>query len=154
MKLFARFVHSTENGFSVVEVLVAAVIFGIITLGLFSALNTSRTLYSQARQLNEMYTVLSACPEIDRALDFTALSGSNNCYPNNSFPAEDGSGGTITYTPTLSVTNTTALANTDPLYNIPDSKVIDISVGWQRPFTGFPAMELRMLITRNGVGQT
>lgn len=154
MKLFARHWRSSEKGFSVVEILVAAVILGIITMGLFSALNTARYLYTLARQLNEIYTVLSACPEIDRALDFTALSGSTNCYPNNSFPAEDGSSGTITYTPTLTVTNTTALTNTDPLYNIPDSKVIDIRVGFQRPYNNYPNMELRMLITRNGVGQT
>ncbi len=136
------------------EILVAAVILGIIVMGLFSALNTARQLYALSRQLSEIYTVLSACPEIDRALDFTALSGSTNCYPNNSFPAEDSSGGTITYSPTLTVTNTTALTNTDPLYNIPDSKVIDISVGFQKPYTNYPPMELRMLITRNGVGQT
>ncbi len=154
MKSLALPQGSSETGFSIVEILVAAVIFGIIIMGLFSALNSSRQLYSQARQLNEMYTVLSACPEIDRALDYTALSGSTNCYPNNSFPAEDGTNGTISYTPTLTVTAASSLPNTDPLYNIPDSKVIDITVGFQPPYTGFPPLELRMLITRNGVGQT
>lgn len=154
MKSPVQLKHVPENGFSVVEIMVAAVIFGIITTGLFGALNAARQYYGLARQLNEIYTVLSACPEIDRALDFNVLSGTSNCYPNNSFPAEDGTGGTITYTPTLTVTNTSALPSSDPLYNIPDSKVVDISVGFQRPFTGLSPLELKMLITRNGVGQT
>lgn len=143
-----------QSGFSVVEIMVASVIFGIITTGLFGALNAARQYYGLARQLNEIYTVLSACPEIDRALDFNVLSGTSNCYPNNSFPAEDGTGGTITYSPNLTVTNTSALSSSDPLYNVPDSKVVDITVGYQRPFTNLQSLELRMLITRNGVGQT
>ncbi len=154
MKSFASIRSSDQSGFSIVEIMVAAVIFGIITAGLFSALNTAHRYYSLARQLNEMYTVLSACPELDRALDFNVLSSSSNCYPNNSFPSEDGTNGTITYTPTLTVTAASSLPNTDPLYNIPDSKVVDVSVGYQPPFTSFAPMELRMLITRNGVGQT
>lgn len=154
MKLHTRAHSPNESGFSVVEIMVAAVIFGIITTGLFGALNAARQYYGLARQLNEMYTVLSACPEIDRALDFNVLSGSSNCYPNNSFPAEDGTTGTITYTPTLTVTNSSSLPNTDPLSTVPDSKVVDISVGYQRPFNNLAPLELRMLITRNGVGQT
>lgn len=146
--------RSPENGFTVVELMVATVIFSIIAIGMFNAYGAIRQSYTLARQLNEMYTVLSACPEIDRALDFTALSSSSNCYPNNSFPAEDGGPGTITYSPTLSVTATSSLPNTDPLYNIPDSKVVDISVGFQKPYTNFTPLELKMLITRNGVGQT
>ena len=154
MKLFTSTRRSNELGFSIVEIMVAAVIFGIITTGLFSALKTARQYYSLARQLNEIYTVLSACPEIDRALDFNVLSGTSNCYPNNSFPAEDGTSGTITYSPTLTVASTSSLSSADPLYNIPDSKVVDISVGYQPPFTNLSSLELRMLITRNGVGQT
>ena len=130
------------------------IIFGMIVTGLLTGYNSIRQSYTLARQLNEMYTVLSACPEIDRALDFTALNSTSNCYPNNTFPAEDGGPGTITYSPTLTVTNTSALTSTDPLYNIPDSKVVDISVGFQKPYTNYSALELRMLITRNGVGQT
>ena len=146
--------NPAQAGFSVVEIMVAAIVFGIITIGLFSALNSLRLSYSLSRQLNEIYTVLSACPEIDRALDFTALSSTSNCYPNNSFPAEDGTSGTITYTPTLTVTDTSSLSSSDPLKSIPDSKVVDVSVGYQRPYNNLPNLELRMLITRNGVGQT
>jgi hypothetical protein len=51
------------------------------------------------------------------------------------------------------VTNTSALASTDPLYNIPDSKVISLDVGFPAPNTAAPHLQLRMLITRNGVGQ-
>jgi len=134
--------------------MVATVIFSIIVIGLTNLYDAVKQSYSLARQLNEMYAVLSACPEVDRALDFDALSGSSNCYPNNSFAVEDGLTGTITYSPTISVTNTASLPNTDPLQTIPDSKVVDISVGFQKPFTSYSHLELRMLVTRNGVGQS
>ena len=137
-----------------VELVVATTIFSIITIGLFGAYDAIRASYTLARQLNEMYTVLSACPEVDRALEFDALSNSTNCYPNNSFPAEGNGGGTITYSPTITVTSTSALSAGDPLQSIPDSKVVDISVGFQPPYTSRPALELRMLITRNGIGQS
>jgi len=135
-----------QAGFSIVEILVASIIFPIIILGLTGATNAVRQQYAIARQLSEIYTVLSACPEIDRALDYNAISSTTNCYPNNSFPAEDGSTATVTYTPTLSVTPSTSLASTDPFYNLTDSKVLDITVGWQRPYTSYPNLELRMLI--------
>lgn len=137
-----------------VELMVASTIFSIIVIGMYGAYNAIVQSYAVARQLNEMYTVLSACPEVDRALDFDALTGTSNCYPNNSFPAEDGSTGTITYAPSISVTSTSALPGSDPLQSIPDSKVVDVSVGFQKPYTSRPALELRMLITRNGIGQT
>jgi type II secretory pathway pseudopilin PulG len=57
------------------------------------------------------------------------------------------------YTPTLTVTNTSSLAPTDPLYSIPDSKVVSIDVGFPKPNQASPHLQLRMLITRNGVGQ-
>lgn len=146
--------YTEQQGFSIVELLVAAVIFPIIVIGLVDAFDAARQSYGMARQLDEIYAVLSACPEIDRALDYNALSGSTNCYPNNSFPAEDGSTATITYTPTLTVTSATSLPSTDPLYNIPDSKVLDINVGFQRPYTSLPNVELRLLIARNGIGES
>src|SRR5690348_12688291 len=90
-----------EAGFSVVEILIASIIFPIIILGLTGATDSVRQQYAIARQLNEIYTVLSACPEIDRALDYNGVTSTTNCYPNNSFPAEDGSSATVTYTPTL-----------------------------------------------------
>lgn len=148
-----RLRDARQEGFSIVEILVAAIILPIIVLGLTGATNAIRQQYAIARQLNEIYTVLSACPEIDRALDYSAISSSTNCYPNNSFPAEDGSSATVTYTPSLSVTPSTSLSSTDPFYNLTDSKVLDISVGWQRPYTTYPNLELRMLIARNGIGQ-
>lgn len=142
-----------QGGFTAVEFMAATVILGIIVIGLVDAYNAIRFSYATARQLNEIYTVLSACPEVDRALEFNSLTSTNNCYPNNSFPAEDGGPGTITYSPTLTVTNTSSLPNTDPLQTIPDSKVVGISVGFPRPNQNAPALQLRMLITRNGIGQ-
>jgi Tfp pilus assembly protein PilV len=130
--------RDTQAGFSIVEIMVAAVIFPIIIIGLTGATNAVRQQYAIARQLNEIYN---------------AISSSTNCYPNNSFPAEDGSTATITYTPTLSVTPSTSLASTDPFYNLTDSKVLGITVGWQKPYASFPQLELRMLIARNGIGQ-
>jgi hypothetical protein len=100
-----------------------------------------------------MYTVLSACPELDRALEFNSLTSTNNCYPNNSFAKENGQTGTISYSPSLSVTDTSSLTSTDPLKTFPDSKVVNISVAFPAPNSSRPALQLRMLITRNGIGQ-
>lgn len=138
-------------GFTIVEMVLACVIFPIIVVGLSNAYDTVRKSYTTARQINEMYAVLSACPEIDRALEFNSLSSTTNCFPNNSFAAEGGGSGTITYIPTLTVTNTSALPVADPLRTTPDSKVINISVPF--PNSSAQPMQLRMLVTRNGIGQ-
>lgn len=149
MKFFQKL--NKQAGFTTVELLIASVIFPILVVGISNSFDAVRKSYTQAKELNEMYAVLSACPEIDRALEYNSLSSGTNCYPNNSFKVEGAGTGTITYSPTLTVTDTSALANTDALYNIPDSKVVDISVGYLH--TSAPQLELRMLITRNGVGQ-
>ena len=142
-----------SDGFTAVEVLVGIVLFGILVGGLTSAYTSIKSSYTVARQLSEMYTVLSACPEVDRALEYTSLSGSTNCYPNNVFQAEDTtSGNTIAYAPSLTVTDTSSLASTDPLQTVPDSKVVNISLAFPAPSKA-PALQLRMLITRNGIGQ-
>ncbi len=133
------------------ELILACVIFPLIVIGIANATDGIRKAYTTAKQLNEMYAVLSACPELDRALDYTSLTSTTNCAPNNVFKAEGGSGITYTYTPSLTITSTSALASTDPLYNVPDSKVVDISVGYIKGSA--PPLELRMLITRNGIAQ-
>jgi type II secretory pathway pseudopilin PulG len=142
-----------SNGFSIVEILLACIILPVVVAGVVNSFNAIRHTYSVSRQLNEMYTVLSACPELDRALEFNSLSNTNNCYPNNSFPAENGGSATISYTPSLSVTDTSSLPGSDPLSTIPDSKVVSISVGFPAPNSNRPPVQLRMLITRNGIGQ-
>lgn len=143
---------SNEKGFTAVEFILAAVVFGILVVGLIDAYNSMLRSYTIARQMNEIYTVLSACPEIDRGLEFTALTSTSNCAPNNSFPVENAPGGSVSYTPNLTVTNTTSLPAGDPLAAYPDSKVVDVTVGFpQTP--SIQAMELRLLITRNGIGQ-
>ncbi len=141
------------RGFSIVELLVALALLPLMVVGISEAYNSIRHTYSLSRQLNEMYSVLSACPELDRALEFSSLSSSNNCYPNNSFATENGNSGTITYAPVLTVTDTASLAAADPLKSIPDSKVVSISVAYPAPNSGRPPLQLRMLITRNGIGQ-
>jgi len=146
-----RKVLAGESGFTIVELILAVVIFPIIVIGLSNAFDSVRKSYTIAKQLNEMYTVLSACPEIDRALEFNSLSSTTNCFPNNSFTSEGAGTSTITYTPTLTVTDTSALTVGDPVRTVPDSKVINISVGF--PNSTAPPMQLRMLVTRNGIGQ-
>lgn len=141
-----------EAGFSIVEILMVTVIISTLFIGIANAFtNVSRT-YALTRQLNEMYAVLSSCPEIDRALQYDSISGTTNCFPNNIFKGEGvGTGATITYTPTLSVTPTSGLPTSDPLYNIPDSKVIDISVS--NPTSNAQAWKIRLMVARNGIGQ-
>jgi hypothetical protein len=84
-------------------------------------------------------------------LDYDIVTGANNCYPNNTFYGENGGSAQFTYTPNLTVTATSSLPNTDPLQGVPDSKVIDINV--RRVNSTAQPMQLRMLITRNGIGQ-
>ncbi len=140
-----------QAGFTIVELTIACVIFPLIVIGLANSYDAISHSYAIAKDYNEIYAVLSACPEIDRALEYTSLTSSTNCYPNNTFQAEGGSGNTITYNPTLTVTDSSGLASTDPLKNVPDSKVISVTV----PFlhSNAPALQMRMLITRNGIGQ-
>lgn len=152
MKNFLNICRNSD-GFTAVEFLIASVVLGVIVVGLTNAYTSIRQSYTTARQLNEIYTVLSACPEVDRALEFNSLTNTTNCYPNNNFPAENGGQGTITYSPALTVTDTSSLPSTDPLQPIPDSKVISISVGFPPPNSAAPPLQLRMLITRNGIGQ-
>jgi Tfp pilus assembly protein PilV len=140
-----------QSGFTIVEIVLAIVVFPIFVFGLSNGYDAVRNAYTLSKQLNEMYAVLSACPEIDRALEYDSVSSATNCYPNNTFQAEGGSGRVITYSPNLTVTNATSLPATDPLHTVPDSKVIDISVGYLK--SSAPPLELRMLITRNGIGQ-
>jgi Tfp pilus assembly protein PilE len=143
-----------NDGFTVVELLIACFIFPIIVVGIANAYQAIRTSYTTARQLNEMYAVLSACPEVDRALEFNSLSSTTNCYPNNTFLIEDsGSNRTISYSPSLTVVDTASLAATDPLKTIPDSKIVHIQVNFLPPAASNTPLQLRMLITRNGIGQ-
>jgi len=145
-------VHIGNDGFTLIELLIATIVFAGIVVGLTAAFQSVVHSYKISRQLNEIYSVLSACPEIDRALDYDSVSNTTNCFPNNTLKNEGNSGLTVTYTPTLSVTPTTSLATSDPLYNLYDSKVLDIQVGFPDSTT-IPKLKLRMLITRNGIGQ-
>jgi prepilin-type N-terminal cleavage/methylation domain-containing protein len=140
-----------QSGFTIVELVISLVVFPLIVIGVSNAFNVVSKTYQRARQLNEMYAVLSACPEIDRALQYDIVTSLTNCYPNNVFKAENGSTNTFTYTPTLTVTPAVQLQSSDPLYNIPDSKVIDVNVGFIDN-TGSP-LRLRLLISRNGISQ-
>lgn len=140
-----------SGGFTSVELILACFIFPLIVVGVANSFDAVSKSYTTAKQLNEIYAVLSTCPELDRALDYNSLTNSSNCFPNNTFVAEGAGGVTYTYSPTLTVTNTDALPDSDPLKPIPDSKVVKISVGYLYG-TGTP-LELRMLITRNGIAQ-
>jgi hypothetical protein len=145
---------SNSAGFTIVELVLACVIFPMIVVGVANSYDSIRKSYTTARQLNEMYAVLSACPELDRALEFNSLSSGTNCYPNNVFQVEDTTASrTVSYSPTLTVTDTTALPSGDPLQSIPDSKVVNIQVGFPPPNSSSTPLQLRILITRNGIGQ-
>ncbi len=131
MKRYRR--RLDQDGFSIVEIVIAIIIVPMMVAGVVNSFNAVRHTYYVSRQLNEMYAVISACPELDRALEFNSLSNTTNCYPNNSFAAENGGSATITYTPSLTVTDTSGLDASDPLKSIPDSKVVSISVDFPAP---------------------
>jgi len=140
-----------QSGFTIIEILLACALMPMLVYSLSQAYDAVRKSYTVSKELNEIYAVLSACPEIDRALEYDSVTSATNCYPNNSFLAEGGSGKVISYAPTLTVTGTAALPGADPLSTVPDSKVVNIKVGYQRSTA--PQLELRLLITRNGIGQ-
>ena len=142
-----------SQGFSIIELLVVIVIFPLLVIGIANAYNSARHVYLVTRQMNQMYVVLSSCPELDRGLEFNSLSSSTNCYPTNSFPAENGGTGTISYAPVLTVVDTSSLPASDPLRSIPDSKIVEEYVQWPAPNGNLAPLRVRMLITRNGIGQ-
>lgn len=153
MRNLTNGVRQDARGFTLVEFIIAIVIFPIIVAGVSNAYQTLQHTYTISKQLNEIYAVISACPEVDRALSFNSVTSTTNCYPNNSFLGEGGGQvAHITYTPSLTVTPTSSLSASDPLMPVYDSKVIDISVGYPGDSTS-PPVKLRLLITRNGIGQ-
>jgi prepilin-type N-terminal cleavage/methylation domain-containing protein len=141
-----------DQGFTIIEMVVATIVFPMLFIAATQLFTLIRTEYGYARQYNEVYSVLSACPELDRALQYDILSGATNCFPNNVFSAEGGYSNTITYSPTLTVTDTSSLPAGDPLQAVPDSKVVDLSVNINQNKISIP-MKMRLLITRNGIGQ-
>lgn len=144
-------IHGSQTGFTLIEIMIACVIFPIIVVGMSNGLDAIRKSYTTAKQLNEIYAVLSACPELDRALDYAYVTDANDCSPNDTFIVEGGGTATYSYAPILSVTGSDALDASDPWYNATDSKTVEISVGFIN--SPAPPLELRMLITRNGIGQ-
>jgi hypothetical protein len=141
-----------QGGFTIAEVIVATIILPLLLIAISQVFNLIRTQYGYSRQYNEVYAVLSACPELDRALQYEIISGSTNCFPNNIFDAEGGSAGTISYSPNLTVTDTASLPVSDALQTVPDSKVVDLSLNISQNNTTVP-MKLRLLVTRSGIGQ-
>ena len=99
--------NNVQSGFTIVELVIGLAIFPIIVIGIANAYEVLTNSYSVARQLNEIYAVISACPEVDRALEFDSVTSAVNCYPNNSFVAEGGGvARTVTYAPSLTVNPT------------------------------------------------
>ena len=122
---------------------------GFVITGIALAFDWLMRDYARSRELNEIYAALSGCPEIDRAMQYESII-STNCSPNDTFDAETASGDNdITYSTTSAPVLTSALPTTDPAYNIPDSKVVDVTV---TPKQGQP-FKIRLLISRNGIGQ-
>jgi hypothetical protein len=139
------------EGFTVAEVLISIVVFAMMAVTVAQGFTAVDNLYTRTRQLYEIYTVLSACPEIDRALQYEQVTGSVQCFPNNTFAKEGGYSGNLTYTPTLTVTNTANLPNGDALKSIPNAKVVQVQVNYLNPVTN--PWDIRLLISRNGIGQ-
>ncbi len=144
--------NKDQKGFTIAEIVVATIVLPLLIISVSQLFNLIRTQYGYARQYNEVYGVLSACPELDRALQYDILSGATNCFPNNVFSSEGGYANTIKYSPTLTVTDTTNLPGSDALQAVPDSKVVDLSTNIQQNSSTVP-MKIRLLITRNGIGQ-
>lgn len=143
--------NTSEQGFSIVEIIVVMILVTILSASVSMAFQNLTQTYAMTRSLNEIYAVLSSCPEIDRALQFESISGATNCFPNNIFVGEGVTAAKIEYTPALSVKTTSTLPVADSLYGIHDSKVVDVAV--TRPGHPNSTWRVRLLVTRNGIGQ-
>lgn len=140
---------TADNGFSIVEIIIGIFLIGAIIGGVATAFNWLYKDYARSRELNEIYAALSGCPEIDRAMQYESII-STNCSPNDTFDAEQATGNNdITYITNSTPKLTSALPTTDPVYNLPDSKVVDVTVS---PKVG-QDWKIRLLISRNGIGQ-
>jgi prepilin-type N-terminal cleavage/methylation domain-containing protein len=139
------------KGFTVAEVLISIVVFSIMAVAMSEGFTAAANVYARTRQYYEIYTVLSACPEIDRALQYDQITGAVQCFPNNTFTKEGGYSGTLSYSPTLTVTNTSSLPAGDPLQSVPNSKVVEVKVDYLNPSN--KPWDIRLLISRNGIGQ-
>ena len=140
-----------QKGFTVAEVLISIIVFSIMAVAMAQGFTAVDNVYTRTRQLYEIYTVLSACPEIDRALQYEQVTGSVQCFPNNTFTKEGGNSGTLSYSPTLTVTNTENLPTGDALKSIPGAKVVVVKVNYLNPVNS--PWDIRLLISRNGIGQ-
>ena len=141
--------NTQESGFSIVEIIIGIALLGIVISGVALAFDWLFKDYAHSRELNEIYAALSGCPEIDRAMQYESIT-STNCSPNDTFDAEIAGGNSdITYVTSSAPILTSALAVDDPAYNIPDSKVVDVTV---TPKVG-KTWKVRLLISRNGIGQ-
>lgn len=146
-----------HEGFSIVEVIITMIVATVSFAGLAMMYDSITRLYRESRQLNEVYAVLSSCPEIDRALQYDSISSVANCFPNNIFEGEGLTKSQITYSPSLTVKQAAGgpgdpvLDSTDVLYGIPDAKVVDISVNSLTDSKN--SWEIRLLVSRNGIGQ-
>ena len=140
-----------QKGFTVAEVLISIIVFSIMAVAMAQGFTAVDNVYTRTRQLYEIYTVLSACPEIDRALQYEHVTGSVQCFPNNTFAKEGGNSGTLSYSPTLTVTNTENLPTGDALKSIPGAKVVEVKVNYLNPVNS--PWDIRLLISRNGIGQ-
>ena len=142
-----------QSGFTVAEVLISVIVFAIMAVSMAQAFTAVDNVYGRTRQLYEIYTVLSACPEIDRALQYEQVTGAVQCFPNNTFQIENetGTSGTVSYSPTLTVNQTSALPVGDPLRSVPNAKVVEVNVDYLNPVNA--PWDIRLLISRNGIGQ-
>lgn len=146
-----------HDGFSIVEVIITMIVATVSFAGLAMMYDSITRLYRESRQLNEVYAVLSSCPEIDRALQYDSISSVANCFPNNVFEGEGLTKAQITYSPSLTVKQAVGsagdpvLSSSDVLYGIPDAKVVDISVNSLTDSRN--NWKIRLLVSRNGIGQ-
>lgn len=138
-----------QSGFTVVEVLVAIVVLGIMITGVALGFQWLIGDYAKSREYNEIYAALSGCPEIDRAMQYESIV-STNCSPNDTFDSETASGNNdIAYNTSSIPQLTSSLNSADPVYNVPNAKVIDVVV---TPKKGH-VWKIRLLVSRNGIGQ-
>lgn len=137
-------------GFTVTELLVATVVLPIFIIGFSQALNLLRDSYATSKQINDILSVISIDPELDRGIRYQNLTNTN--VIKTTTVADEG-GANRNYTSTLVIQDNTSVNESGITINtLPSLKVLDVSSNYRRGSTTEP-MKFRLLIAPGGIGQ-
>lgn len=145
----AKRLLKNQKGFTIVELLVGILVFGVVAVAAWQTAVVLRSNYAQTRQLNDITTAMLTFPELNRGLRYESITNEQYVADIN-LRAEGAGGGIINYKPTVTVRDSSQVPETS---TIPDSKVVDVEIPYRTSSGTTQPHRLRLLIARNGIGQ-